>query len=93
MRANYFGKVASTESSSDPARKQVFSGKWLTDLDFSWRLSGNFKLHVGANNIFDEFPDRNIPSNSFNGIFVYPRRTAPFGFNGGHFYLRAVFEF
>jgi iron complex outermembrane receptor protein len=88
VRANYFGKVASTESASDPARKQIFAGKWLTDLDLSWRFDGGFKLHVGANNIFDVFPDENIPSNSFNGIFVYPRRTAPFGFNGGYYYTR-----
>ena len=32
-------------------------------------------------------------SNSFNGIFVYPRRTAPFGFNGGYYYLRLGFNF
>ena len=88
VRANYFGKVASTESASDPARKQVFAGKWLTDLDLSWRFADNFKLHVGANNLFDTYPDENILSNSFNGIFVYPRRTAPFGFNGGYYYTR-----
>jgi iron complex outermembrane receptor protein len=93
VRANYFGKVASTESASDPARKQVFAGKWLTDLDLSWRFGGGFKVHVGANNIFDVFPDENIPSNSFNGIFVYPRRTAPFGFNGGYYYTRLSLEF
>ncbi len=88
VRANYFGKVAATESASDPARKQVFAAKWITDLDLSWRFGGGFRFHVGANNIFDVYPDENIPSNSFNGIFVYPRRTAPFGFNGGYYYTR-----
>jgi iron complex outermembrane receptor protein len=88
VRANYFGKVASTESTADPARKQVFAGKWLTDVDLSWKFGGSYKLHIGANNIFDTYPDENIPSNSFNGIFVYPRRTAPFGFNGGYYYTR-----
>ncbi len=91
-RFNYFGKVAATESASDPARKQVFQGKWLTDVDFSYRFGKGFKWHVGGNNIFDEYPDKNIPSNSFNGIFVYPRRTAPFGFNGGYFYTRLTIE-
>ncbi len=92
VRANYFGKVASTESASDPARKQVFAGKWLTDFDLSWKFGGSYKLHLGANNIFDTYPDENIPSNSFNGIFVYPRRTAPFGFNGGYYYTRISIE-
>ncbi len=89
VRVNYFGKVASTESTTgDPAFKQTFSAKWLTDVDLSFRFGGGFKLHVGANNLFDEYPDPNIASNSFNGIFVYPRRTAPFGFNGGYYYTR-----
>ncbi len=92
VRFNYFGKVASTESASDPARKQVFSAKWLTDVDLSFKLGKGLKLHVGGNNIFDEFPDVNIPSNSFNGIFVYPRRTAPFGFNGGYYYTRITID-
>jgi iron complex outermembrane receptor protein len=92
-RFNYFGKVASTESASDPARKQVFGGKWLADIDFSWEFGNGITWHIGGNNIFDEFPDENIASNSFGGIFVYPRRTAPFGFNGGYYYSRFSFEF
>jgi iron complex outermembrane receptor protein len=92
-RFNYFGKVASTESASDPARKQVFGGKWLADIDFAWEFGNGITWHIGGNNIFDEFPDENIASNSFGGIFVYPRRTAPFGFNGGYYYSRFSFEF
>ncbi len=92
MRLNFFGEVAATESASDPTRKQVFGGKWLTDVDVSWRFGDGFRLHVGANNVFDVFPDENIPSNSFNGIFVYPRRTAPFGFNGGYYYTRLTID-
>ncbi len=92
-RANYFGKVAYTESNSDPARKQTLSGKWIADVDFSYSFAKGIRWHIGANNVFDEYPDENIPSNSFNGIFVYPRRTAPFGFNGGYYYSRISFEF
>ena len=93
LRFNYFGKVASTESNTDPSRKQVFGGKWITDLNVFWRFDNGLTVSGGAANIFDQFPDENIPSNSFNGIFVYPRRTAPFGFNGGYYYVAASFEF
>jgi len=93
LRFNYFGSVASTESNTDPARKQTFGGQWLTDLDFAYTFDMGLTLHVGANNMFDVFPDKNIASNSFNGIFIYPRRTAPFGFNGGYYYLNASFKF
>jgi iron complex outermembrane receptor protein len=93
VRFNFFGEVAATESATDPSRKQVFGGKWITDLDLSYKFRSGMKIHVGANNIFDVFPDKNIPENSFNGIFVYPRRTAPFGFNGGYFYTKVGWEF
>ena len=91
LRLNKFGAVQSTESASDPARKQTFSGKWITDLDLSRRFENGLKVAIGANNLFDEFPDENISSNSFNGIFIHPRRTAPFGFNGGYYYVRLSF--
>jgi iron complex outermembrane receptor protein len=92
-RLNRFGSVGATESNTDPARFQEFSGKWIADLDLSYRIGDVLTLHVGGNNIFDTYPDENIPSNSFNGIFVYPRRTAPFGFNGGFYYTRLSFRF
>lgn len=93
LRFNFFGEVAATESATDSQRNQVFGGKWITDLELSYKLPSGVKFHVGANNLFDVFPDENIPANSFNGIFVYPRRTAPFGFNGGYYYTRIGIEF
>ncbi len=93
LRLNKFGSVGSTESNTDPARFQTFTGKWLADVDFSYRFKPGVKLSIGGNNIFDEYPDENIASNSFNGIFVYPRRTAPFGFNGGYYYARISLDF
>jgi len=43
-------------------------------------------------NLFDNFPDRNIPLNFNLGIFTYPRN-APFGFNGRYVYLRTAYVF
>jgi len=92
LRLNKFGAVQSTESASDPTRKQTFSSKWIADVDVSYRFENGVKIAIGANNVFDEFPDPNFASNSFNGIFVYPRRTAPFGFNGGYYYANFSFD-
>ena len=44
-------------------------------------------------NIFDVTPDENIASNSFGGIFPFNRRTTPFGYNGGFYYLRLDVSF
>jgi iron complex outermembrane receptor protein len=93
-RVNYFGKVASTESTTgNPDSKQVFRAKWLTDIDFSWEFGNGITWHVGGNNVFDEFPDESFPQTRSNVTFIYPRRTAPFGFNGGYYYSRFSFEF
>jgi len=92
-RLNKFGAVVTVESAGNPSIDQTFSSKWLADLDLSYKFRNGLRLAVGANNLFDEYPDKNRDEISFNGIFVYPRRTAPFGFNGGFYYARASFEF
>ena len=93
LRTNYFGQVASTESNTDPARKQTFGAKWLTDISISYILKKGIKWTIGADNVFDITPDQNNSSDSFNGIFVYNRRTAPFGFNGGFYYSKLNIKF
>lgn len=93
MRANRFGSVKTVESASDPSTDQVFAAKTLVDLDFTYRFGDQLTWSLGANNLFDVFPDENNAALSFNGIFVYPRRTAPFGFNGGSYYTRLSFVF
>ncbi|CAM2009016.1 TonB-dependent receptor [Acanthopleuribacter pedis] len=92
-RANRFGSVKTVESAADPSRDQVFGAKTLVDLDLSLRFGHHLTWSLGANNLFDTYPDENNPGLSFNGIFVYPRRTAPFGFNGGSFYTRLSYLF
>ena len=93
LRFNYFGNVKTVESASNPSIDQIFRGKWLTDVEASYRFNNGFRLAVGANNVFNVYPDRNRPEISFNGIFIHPRRTAPFGFNGGYWYTRLSWKF
>lgn len=92
LRLNKFGAVTSRESATDDASQQTFGGKWITDVDLAYRFARGLKITIGANNVFDVFPDENIERNSFNSIFVYPRRTAPFGFNGGYYYARLAID-
>ena len=92
LRFNMFGAVQSTESRDDPARKQTFSSKWITSLDLSRRFGKTTRIAIGAANLFDVLPDENIEANSFHGIFILPRRTAPFGLNGGYYYVNLGFD-
>ena len=69
----------------------------MTDLDISYTFRDHYTLTVGANNLFDVFPDRIAPS-VVNPIYaltdsladgqVYPRSGGPFGINGGFYYVR-----
>ena len=81
---NRYGEFCS--ATLNPSDDQVYSPKWLTDVELSYVLAGT-RLAVGAQNIFDVFPDRNSTVNSFNGIQTYSR-LSPFGFNGRTIYFR-----
>jgi iron complex outermembrane recepter protein len=79
-----YGEVCSF--TQNPADDQVYSPKWLTDVEGSYRAAG-YTLAAGVENLFNVFPDRNITVNSFNGIQTFPRQS-PFGMNGRAIYVR-----
>ena len=73
------------------ADDQIYGAKWLADVDVAYSHR-RFSVHVGAQNLFDEFPDLNTPVNSFNGIQTYPGHS-PFGMNGRFLYGRVSLKF
>jgi len=83
---------------------QTFSSKWLTDVQIDYRVrDSGITLTLGANNLFDVTPDRNLIGQArggsipgivdSDGIFQFSRRSAPFGFNGGFYYGRVSYDF
>ena len=76
---------------------QHFGAKFLTDLDVSYTFKEHYTLTLGANNLFNTYPDK-IKASVDNPIFaltnslangsVYPRSGGPFGINGGFWYAR-----
>ena len=76
---------------------QHFGAKFLTDADLSYTFRDHYTLTVGANNLFNAYPDK-IQATVDNPIFlltdsisngsVYPRSGGPFGINGGFWYAR-----
>ena len=81
---------------------QKFGAKFTTDLDLSYTFMDHFTLTVGANNLFNNHPDK-IANSASNPIYVltgstadgqvYPRLGGPFGFNGGFWYVRLAAKF
>ncbi|HZI64770.1 MAG TPA: TonB-dependent receptor, partial [Thermoanaerobaculia bacterium] len=70
---------------------QIFQEEWVVDLEFSYRFEP-VTVAIGAQNLFDAFPNRNLPANANLGIFTYPSHS-PFGMNGTFVYTRVVFGF
>ncbi len=86
-QANYFGSVE--YKPTDSANDESFGAKVLLDAHFGVDIFTGTRLVVGANNIFNTFPDRHqIPGNLSDGRFPYSRRVTQFGTNGGFYYAR-----
>jgi iron complex outermembrane receptor protein len=89
-RANYFGKVLYRPATTPVGdNDESFGGKALVDLDFSYEIVDGVRLTVGANNIFNTFPDKHEDTDNLSsGRFPYSRRVTQFGMNGGFYYGR-----
>ncbi|HEY1110170.1 MAG TPA: TonB-dependent receptor [Opitutaceae bacterium] len=81
---------------------QIFDAKWIADLSFKARLTDTVSLSLGASNLFDVYPTRNIASRVVNGRAYTGNdnggttpysTTSPFGFNGTFYYSRLDLQF
>jgi iron complex outermembrane receptor protein len=89
IRFNYFGEVSG--EGFTPGFAQVWDGKWLTDVAVRYTVGENLHWMIGANNVFDEYPDEWDPvrASPFPQLgFVYGWETLPFGINGGYYFAR-----
>ena len=80
---------------------QKLSPKWITDLEVRYRFFNRLDLAIGANNIFDVYPDRR-PFGLRPDGGRYPQQFqyipfsgggSPFGFNGRFIYVRSGVDF
>jgi iron complex outermembrane receptor protein len=79
---------------------QTFGAKWVTDLSASYAIK-RYSIAIGADNIFDVYPDRNNNNGNIAtvatensgtsnyGIFPYAG-ISPFGFNGRFVYTKVT---
>jgi iron complex outermembrane receptor protein len=77
---------------------QRLKAKWVTDLSFTGQVTPNITATLGANNIFNVYPTKNIASTPLLtgadtfGVFPYSE-FSPFGFSGAFYYARVGFSF
>jgi len=84
-KLNRWGEVTIPASSVE--REQVLSPKWTVDMEYSFQLNSTVRMSLGVNNLLDEYPDKTVKRNSFNGIFQHSGYS-PFGFSGRYIYTR-----
>jgi iron complex outermembrane recepter protein len=99
-RANYFGPTE-YHSDSDTDGDGVFldesfGAKVTLDVDIGYRF-GSLWLSVGANNVLNTFPDEvQRPGNRLDDSFLYTPAAftagAPYGIEGGFYYIRAQYR-
>ncbi|MBZ9648459.1 TonB-dependent receptor [Sphingobium sp. 3R8] len=93
LRLTRFGRYTEAGSSqTSTADDRTFSPKWVTDLDISAQVSRTINVAVGANNLFDVYPDPIGVVQANTGLGKYGL-FAPFGLTGGFYYARIGVSF
>ena len=89
-RARYYGEfyVAQADVSSWGYYPEP---RWFADFEVA-RSFDAFTLVGGAQNAFDEYPEKNHPG-AVAGVGAQYPEGSPYGFNGGFYYLRAIVNF
>jgi len=96
-RANRYGKVLIP--GADAPRDQVLGSEWVVDLELRAKVRDGVELAIGANNLFDNYPDRVLAglvdgqNFGLNGFFLPFSSFSPFGFNGRFLYGRVSVDF
>ncbi len=101
LRESFYGSASGLGVGDDGVTyKTTISDKALTDIEVNYQVRPDIKLTLGANNVFDTYPNRvnaaQVASyriaNDNAAVTQYPG-FSPFGINGGFYYGKLTFTF
>jgi len=92
LRNVFFGEV--TEATTVVENQQVFGTKLVTDLSVGYKATDALTFTIGANNLFDIYPDSADAAfnNRSSGRFDWSRRAQQFGIGGRFLFARINFK-
>ena len=94
LRTTRYGEVE--DPSSIEARNEIIPSEWITDVDVRVAITEGLSVSVGANNLFDVYPEatRNLVDDvtTFSNIFPYSG-FSPYGFTGRFVYGKVSYTF
>ncbi len=70
----------------------VYDPRIITDLSVGVQVNDALSVKVGANNLFDIYPEEVHPIFQSSGRFIYSRRSPQFSYNGRHLFMRIVYN-
>lgn len=88
FRTNRYGSVLVAGNTA--ATDFTLTPKWVSDVEVRAKIYRGIELAVGADNVFDIYPDRVPAGGAFgvNGFFLPYSNLSPFGFSGRFLYGR-----
>jgi iron complex outermembrane receptor protein len=90
VRGRYYGAWTDVTGNATGELFQRFDSTALFDAAISFKMTRNISLRVGAENIFDTYPDE--ATNQANRGLIYSRN-APYDTDGGQYYARVGLRF
>ena len=94
------GCFLATGASSPTCFKSTIKTTLITDLEVSYKILDAIKISVGANNLFNEYPDKLNPNYrqtflaaNVNGYVTQYPSFSSFGINGGYYYGKIAYTF
>jgi iron complex outermembrane receptor protein len=101
VRENFFGSsfTYGQDAVSGKYVQLLARSAWITDFEGSYAFPHGVKFSMGANNVFNQYPNKNpytyrysqLLKNSSGFASQYP--AAPYGYNGGFYYGRLSWTF
>jgi iron complex outermembrane recepter protein len=84
-----YGPYTEVNSPTDATLDRTFGAKWITNLEITRTFPDGVELSLGADNLFDVYPDRIGVINAQTGAGPYGN-LSPFGITGGYYYGRVT---
>jgi iron complex outermembrane receptor protein len=88
LRNTYFGQV--TRNGFPFGIEQQHNGKVVTDLTIAYKVTPQLQFIIGANNLFDIFPENQVYENSYYGVFKYA--PVQMGTTGAYYFGRISYR-
>jgi iron complex outermembrane receptor protein len=89
-RVRHYGEWTDSTGNATGEIFQDFGALTFFDVSATWRFNDNLSVRVGAENVFDKYPDEAVFQASRGLLYS---RNSPYDTNGGQYYARVDVRF